>query len=47
MAEASRAKLLGSGTSESIAKMTRGDLARFYRTWFRPNNTTLIRARIE
>ena len=34
--------LTTSGTSESIAKMTRGDLARFYRTWFRSNNTTLI-----
>jgi zinc protease len=34
--------LTGSGTTESIAQMTREDLAKFYQTWFRPNNATLI-----
>jgi zinc protease len=34
--------LTGSGTTESIAKMTRGDVAGFYQTWFRPDNATLI-----
>ena len=34
--------LTGSGTTESITKMTREDLAKFHQTWFRPNNATLI-----
>lgn len=34
--------LTGSGTTESITKMTRADVAAFYRTWFRPNHATLI-----
>ena len=34
--------LSGSGTIESISKMTRQDVAKFYQTWFRPNNATLI-----
>ncbi len=34
--------LTGTGTTESIAKMTREDLARFHQTWFRPNHATLI-----
>ncbi|MGA9354582.1 MAG: pitrilysin family protein [Terriglobales bacterium] len=32
----------GSGTSASVAKMTRADLVRFHETWFRPNNSTMI-----
>jgi len=32
----------GSGTEESVGKMTREDLARFHATWFRPNNATLL-----
>ncbi|HVS88799.1 MAG TPA: pitrilysin family protein [Candidatus Acidoferrum sp.] len=34
--------LTGSGTSESVTKMSREDLAKFHQTWFRPNNATLI-----
>jgi len=34
--------LTGSGTPESVAKMSREDLAKFHQTWFRPNNATLI-----
>lgn len=34
--------LTGSGTTESITKMTREDLVKFHDTWLRPNNTTLI-----
>jgi predicted Zn-dependent peptidase len=30
------------GTEASIAAITRGDLEQFYRTYFRPNNATLI-----
>ena len=32
----------GSGTEQSVAKLTRGDLHKFYETWFKPNNATLI-----
>ena len=34
--------LTGSGTTESVTKMTREDLVKFHQTWFRPNNATLI-----
>jgi zinc protease len=34
--------LTGSGTADSVAKMTRGDLVKFHDVWFRPNNATLI-----
>ena len=34
--------LTGSGTEESVAGMSRGDLIAFHDTWFRPNNATLI-----
>ncbi|MFQ5709910.1 MAG: M16 family metallopeptidase [bacterium] len=32
----------GSGTEESVNKITRKDLEKFHRTWFKPNNATLI-----
>jgi zinc protease len=32
----------GTGTEASVAGITREDLERFHRTWFRPNNATLI-----
>jgi zinc protease len=32
----------GSGTEESTKRLTRDDLIRFHRTWFKPNNATLI-----
>lgn len=32
----------GSGTTEAVSKMTRDDAEKFYRTWFKPNNATLI-----
>ena len=34
--------LTGSGTEESVAKLTREDLVKFHRTWFHPNGSTLI-----
>lgn len=34
--------LTGSGTEESVAKITRQDLMKFHQTWFRPNNATLV-----
>ena len=34
--------LTGSGTTESISKMTREDLAKFHQTWFKPNSATLV-----
>jgi zinc protease len=34
--------LTGSGTAESVTKMTREDLVKFHQVWFRPNNATLI-----
>ncbi len=36
------APLTGSGTEETIRKMTREDAVRFHATWFKPNNATLI-----
>ncbi len=32
----------GSGTAASVHKITRQDLAKFYQTWFHPNNATLV-----
>jgi zinc protease len=32
----------GSGYADTVAKLTRADLAKFHQTWFRPNNATLI-----
>ncbi len=32
----------GSGTTESVSKMTRADLEKFYQTWFKPDHATLI-----
>jgi len=34
--------LTGSGTEESVSKMTRGQLAEFHETWFKPNHATLV-----
>jgi len=34
--------LTGSGTQESVTRMTRDDLVRFHRTWFKPNHATLV-----
>jgi zinc protease len=34
--------LTGSGTKESVAKLTRADLVKFHDSWLRPNNSTLI-----
>ena len=34
--------LTGSGTAESISKMTREDLVKFHQTWYHPNNATLV-----
>jgi zinc protease len=34
--------MTGSGTEESVAKITREDLEKFHQTWFRPNNGTLV-----
>ena len=34
--------LTGSGTTESVAKLTREDLVKFHSVWFRPNNSTLV-----
>lgn len=32
----------GSGTTEAVSKLTPADVAKFYRTWFKPNNATII-----
>jgi zinc protease len=32
----------GSGTPESVAKITREDLLKFHDTWFKPNHSTLV-----
>ncbi len=32
----------GSGNVESVGKMTTADLRKFYSTWFKPNNATLV-----
>ena len=34
--------LTGSGTEESVQKITREDLQKFHQTWFKPNSATLI-----
>lgn len=34
--------LTGSGTKESVSRLTREDLVKFRETWLRPNNSTLI-----
>ncbi|QJE03197.1 insulinase family protein [Massilia forsythiae] len=34
--------LTGSGTEAAVQRMTRADLQRYHRTWFRPNNATLL-----
>ena len=34
--------LTGSGTEESVLKITRDQLAEFHKVWFKPNNATLI-----
>ncbi len=34
--------LTGSGTEATVSGMTRGDLVRFHRTWFKPNHATLV-----
>jgi zinc protease len=32
----------GSGTEESVGKLTRADVEKFHKTWFKPDNSTLI-----
>jgi zinc protease len=34
--------LTGSGTEESVERITRDSLVNYHRTWFRPNNATMI-----
>jgi zinc protease len=34
--------LTGSGTTASVEKISRQDLAKFHETWFHPNNATLV-----
>jgi len=34
--------LTGSGTTESVTKMTREDLVKFHQAWYHPNNATLV-----
>jgi zinc protease len=34
--------LTGSGTKESVAKLTRQDLVKFHETWLRPGNSTMV-----
>jgi zinc protease len=34
--------LTGTGTEQAVARMTRADLVRYHRAWFRPNNATLL-----
>lgn len=34
--------MTGTGTIESVSKLTRADLVKFHDTWLRPNNSTLI-----
>jgi len=36
------APFTGSGYESTIAEMTRDDLTKFYDTWFKPNNATLV-----
>jgi zinc protease len=33
---------VGTGTTDSVTKMTREDLAKFHDTWYKPNNATLL-----
>jgi zinc protease len=33
---------VGTGTTASVSKMTREDLAKFHDTWYKPNNATLL-----
>jgi zinc protease len=33
---------IGTGTTASVSKMTREDLAHFHDTWYKPNNATLL-----
>jgi zinc protease len=33
---------MGSGTEAALARMSRDDLVKFHRTWFKPNNATLL-----
>jgi zinc protease len=32
----------GTGTEAAVARVTRDDLAKYYQTWFKPNNATLL-----
>jgi zinc protease len=32
----------GSGTEETVSKMTTADMKKFHSTWFKPNNATLV-----
>ncbi|MCG8607102.1 insulinase family protein [bacterium] len=32
----------GSGYEETVAEISRNDLVKFHRTWFKPNNATLV-----
>ncbi|MCX8056072.1 MAG: insulinase family protein [Ignavibacteria bacterium] len=34
--------MTGSGTEESVKKITREDLIKYHQTWFKPNNATLV-----
>lgn len=34
--------MTGSGTEESVRKITREDLIKYHQTWFKPNNATLV-----
>ncbi|MEJ6022174.1 M16 family metallopeptidase [Ramlibacter sp. PS4R-6] len=34
--------LTGTGTEAAVSRMTRDDLVKYHRTWFRPNNATLL-----
>jgi len=34
--------LTGTGTEQSVQRMTRADLAKYHATWFKPNNATLL-----
>ena len=33
---------IGTGSTDSVKKMTRADLAKFHETWYKPNNATLL-----
>lgn len=34
--------MTGSGTEESVKKITKEDLIKYHQTWFKPNNSTLV-----